>query len=242
VARRRRLGLLGLAVLVLAVGLSISWFTWFRDLPLFEIRDVQVTGTDSLSSTEEKEEADALTEAVTASLGGMTTLHVRQDELERALAEWPRVAGVRVETDFPNGATARLDLREDGSVIGEGDNAVLVATDGTLLGPAGEGTETLPRIGGEPPADDRAGLGGPRLSQAIVLGAVPTEIRPFVDSSRLGEEGIEVELSNGLRLIFGDDSKSSSKWKAATTVIADPELAGAEYVDLTVPWRPAVGS
>lgn len=169
-ARRRRLGLLGLAVLVLAVGLSISWFTWFRDLPLFEIRDVQVTGTDSLSSTEEKEEADALTEAVTASLGGMTTLHVRQDELERALAEWPRVAGVRVETDFPNGATARLDLREDGSVIGEGDNAVLVATDGTLLGPAGEGTETLPRMGASlrpTIGPDSGAPGSPRRSCSV---------------------------------------------------------------------------
>lgn len=229
-------------LLLLGVGLAISWFTWFRDLPLFEIREVEVTGTESLSSSDERKEAEALTGAVRTSLGGMTTLHVRQDELEGALARWPRVAGVQVETDFPNGATARLELRENGAVIGEGEGAVLVATDGTLLGPAGEGTETLPRLGGEPPADDRIGLGGPRLSQAIVLGAVPTEIRPFVASSRIGEQGIEVELSNGLLLIFGDDSKPSAKWKAATTVIADPELAGARYVDLTVPWRPAVGS
>lgn len=229
-------------LLLLGVGLAISWFTWFRDLPLFEIREVEVTGTESLSSSEERKEAEALTGAVRTSLGGMTTLHVRQDELEDALARWPRVAGVQVETDFPNGATARLELREDGAVIGEGEDAVLVATDGTLLGPAGEGTETLPRLGGEPPPDDRTGLGGPRLSQAIVLGAVPTEIRPFVAGSRIGEQGIEVELSNGLLLIFGDDSKPSAKWKAATTVIADPELAGAGYVDLTVPWRPAVGS
>ncbi len=242
VARRRRLGLLGLVVLLLAVGLAISWFTWIRDLPVFEIREVQVTGTESLSRADEQKEARALSAAVVQSLGGMTTLHVRQDELERSLARWPRVAGVRVETDFPNGARARLDLRENGSVIGEDEGAVLVATDGVLLGPAGEGTETLPKIGGEPPTDDRTALGGPRLSQAIVLGAVPTEIRPFVDRSGIGEKGIEVELSNGLILIFGDDSKPVAKWKAATTVIADPELTGARYVDLTVPWRPAVGS
>lgn len=242
VARRRRLRLVGLLALVLAIGLAISWFTWLRDLPVFEIRDVRVTGLETLSTAEDQEEAAALTRTVTTSLGGMTTLHVRQDELDRALARWPRVAGVDVSTEFPNGATARLDLREDGSVIGEGDTAVLVATDGTLLGPVGEGTGTLPLIGGEPPPDDRATLGGPRLSQAIVLGSVPTEIRPFVDRSRIGEKGIEVELTNGLLLIFGDDTKPEAKWKAATTVIADPELAGAGYVDLTVPWRPAVGS
>ena len=242
VARRRRLRLVGLLVAVLAIGLAISWFTWLRDLSVFEIRDVRVTGLDTLSSSEDQEEASALTRAVTTSLGGMTTLHVRQDELDQALARWPRVAGVDVSTEFPNGATARLDLREDGSVIGEGETAVLVATDGTLLGPVGEGSETLPRIGGEPPPDDRAALGGPRLSQAMVLGSVPIEIRPFVDRSRIGEKGIEVELTNGLLLIFGDDTKPVAKWKAATTVIADPELVGAGYVDLTVPWRPAVGS
>ena len=242
VVRRRRLRLVGLLVLVLAIGLAISWFTWLRDLPVFEIRDVRVTGLETLSTAEDQEEASALTRAVTTSLGGMTTLHVRQGELDRALAGFPRVAGVEVSTEFPNGATASLDLREDGSVIGEGETAVLVATDGTLLGPVGEGTETLPRIDGEPPPDDRAALGGPRLSQAIVLGSVPTEIRPFVDRSRIGDKGIEVELTNGLLLIFGDDTKPVAKWKAATTVIADPELAGAGYVDLTVPWRPAVGS
>lgn len=242
VVRRRRLGLFGVLALVLVIGLAISWFTWLRDLPVFEIREVRVTGLETLSTAEDQDEALALTRAVSTSLSEMTTLHVRQDELDRALAQWPRVAGIDVSTEFPNGATARLDLREDGSVIGEGETAVLVATDGTLLGPVGEGTETLPRIGGEPPSDDRTTLGGPRLSQAIVLGSVPTEIRPFVDRSRIGEKGIEIELTNGLVLVFGDDTKSVAKWKAATTVIADPELAGAGYVDLTVPWRPAVGS
>ena len=242
VARRRRLRFLILGLLVLLLGLAIAWFIWLRDLPVFEIREVQVTGLETLSGEDGEGEATELTETVTTSLEGMTTVHVRQGDLEEALEPYPRVAGVEVETDFPNGATARLELREDGAVVGEEDEAVLVATDGTVLGPVPEGVETLPLIPGKAPPTDSTSLGGPRLSQAIVLGRVPTEIRPFVVGSRMGEKGIEVELSNGLVLIFGDDSKAGAKWKAATTVIADPELVSARYIDLTVPWRPAVGS
>jgi hypothetical protein len=49
-----------------------------------------------------------------------------------------------------------------------------------------------------------------------------------------------VVLSNGLVLLFGDASRAIEKWKAAASVIADPELSGADYVDLSVPRRPAV--
>ena len=241
VERRRRLRLLLLVLILLLAGLALAWFLWLRDLPVFEIREVQVTGIEALDSEEGEDEARELVDTVTTSLTGMTTVHVRKGDLMEALEQYPRVAGVEVDTDFPNGATARLTLREDGAVIGDDEDAILVAADGTVLGSAEGLSPTLPVIAGEPPRDDREVLGGPRLSQAIVLGAVPTELRPFVAGSRIGEEGIEVELSNGLKLIFGDDSKPDAKWKAATTVIADPEMVDAGYIDLTVPWRPAVG-
>ena len=92
----------------------------------------------------------------------------------------------------------RLLVVEDEAGLREQLQAALMA-EGFVVEAAGDGKEAR-WLGESEPFD------------AIVLGAVPTEIRPFVDSSRLGEEGIEVELSNGLRLIFGDDSKSSSKW------------------------------
>lgn len=238
VARKKRLRLAALVIVVALAALAAAWFVWLRDLSVFEIRDVRVAGLEALESG--NDEGEVLVETVTTTLRGMTTVHVRKGELLEALAPYRRVAGVEVETDFPNGATVRLDLREDGAVVGTEADAVLVATDGTLLGPVDGDPGTLPLIAGEAPGDDRTALGGPRLSQAIVLGAVPTEIRPFVVESRIGDKGVEVELSNGLILVFGDDSKPGAKWKAAATVIADPERAAASTIDLTVPWRPAV--
>jgi len=51
---------------------------------------------------------------------------------------------------------------------------------------------------------------------------------------------VEVTLSNGLVLAFGDPTQIDLKWRAAAAVIADPGLTDAVYVDLAVPRRPAV--
>jgi cell division protein FtsQ len=41
--------------------------------------------------------------------------------------------------------------------------------------------------------------------------------------------------------VFGTTGDLRSKWTAAVSVLSDPEVAGASYIDLRVPSRPAVG-
>jgi hypothetical protein len=126
-------------------------------------------------------------------------------------------------------------------VFGDGADALLIASDGTVLGSPGDMVDQLPLVGsGDPPRDGR--LDGRALEQAVVLGAVPRELRSYVDRSDFGRDGVEVTLSNGLVLLFGDSTKAEQKWKAAASVIADPGLTDAGYVDLSVPRRPAVGT
>jgi cell division protein FtsQ len=50
-----------------------------------------------------------------------------------------------------------------------------------------------------------------------------------------------VELRDGPELIFGSAHRVRAKWIAATRVLADPESAGATYIDVTLPGRPAAG-
>ena len=45
----------------------------------------------------------------------------------------------------------------------------------------------------------------------------------------------------GPELIFGTAERIGAKWAAAARVLADPDAAGAEYVDLRIPERPAAG-
>jgi len=233
-SRRRRLVILATLVMVTAVALFVAFHYWFRDSSFVEIKNLEVRGVSSHT-----EEGGQITSAINVATGEMTTLHLQPELLTEELARFPRVESTKIEASFPNDATVTVVQRGNGSVFDTGADELLIATDGTVLGTAGAGTESLPRIeAGDPPAGSM--VEGRTLVQALVLGAVPDEIRSFVDSSDFGKDGVEVTMSNGMVLLFGDASKADQKWKAAASIISDPEVPSTSYVDLSVPRRPAV--
>jgi cell division septal protein FtsQ len=135
----------------------------------------------------------------------------------------------------------RLVSSDPVAVIGSGSGAVPVAGDGTVLAwlhlPE---AVTLPRLPlEEPPKGPR--VQGPLLEQVQVLAATPTDLRPYVVGSRLGESGVDVELSSGIELRFGDAAAAARKWRAAAAMLANPEVTALDYVDLHAPGRPTVG-
>jgi len=232
--RRRRILFSTLAVLAFVVAVGASYWFVVRDLPVFDIRDVEISGLDTGT-----EEGKQVAGAIRVATDEMTTLHVKQDLMDEEMARFPRVESATVEADFPNSATVKVRQREDAAIFGEDGQALLIASDGTVLGSPGDLVGQLPSISeGDPPEGDR--LEGIALDQAMVLGAVPPELQSFVDRSEVTGNGVEVTLSNGLILLFGDPGQAAKKWKAAATVIADPDLTDVGYVDLSVPRRPAV--
>jgi len=58
---------------------------------------------------------------------------------------------------------------------------------------------------------------------------------------REAERGLVVSVKDGPELIFGSTDRLTAKWAAAVRVLADPDAAGAEYLDLRLPERPAAG-
>lgn len=237
--RRRRVAIATVGLVAIAIALVATWFFWFRDSSLVSIERIQVVGLEELARNGEAEEIE---QAVRTSVGRMTTLNASDGDLKDDLSTYARVADVRIEPDFPSSATVEVTVRRDGSVLGEGSQALLIADDGTILGPAEGLEEELPALEAERPGSGATRLEGRDLSEALVLGALPTELRPFVagaDSDDT-ERGVEVEMTNGLTLVFGDDSRAAEKWKAAASVVADPELSGATSIDLSYPERPAV--
>jgi hypothetical protein len=143
---------------------------------------------------------------------------------------------LRHETTEPRVLVPRL-----AATIGEGEEAIGVAADGALVRwlPLPE-EPPLPRLPlDEPPKGGR--VKGPSLEQVRILAAVPDELRPYLDSSGYGDKGVEVTLTTGIELFFGDASKAAQKWRAATAVLADPEVTDLNYVDLQAPSRPSYG-
>lgn len=143
---------------------------------------------------------------------------------------------IRQDTAEPRVLVPRL-----AATIGEGEEAIGVADDGALVRwlPLPE-EPPLPRLSLEaPPKGGR--VKGPALEQVRVLAAVPDELRPYLESSSYGESGVDVTLTTGVELRFGDASQAAKKWRAAVGVLANPEVTALDYVNLQAPSRPSYG-
>jgi hypothetical protein len=136
-------------------------------------------------------------------------------------------------------AEPRVQVPKLAATIGEGSEAVGVSGSGAVVRwlPLPE-DPPLPRL----PLDEvpKGGhLRGPALEQVRVLAAVPDALRPYVESSFFGESGVDVELTTGIELRFGDATQAQRKWRAAAAILANPEITALDYVDLHAPNRPS---
>ena len=135
-------------------------------------------------------------------------------------------------------AEPRVLVPKLAATIGEGEDAVAVSGNGATVRwlPLPD-DPPLPRLPlDEPPQGGR--VRGPALEQVKVLVAAPDALRPFVAGSFFGGDGVVVELTTGIVLIFGDATRATRKWRAAVAVLADPEVTALDYVNVTAPNRP----
>jgi hypothetical protein len=74
-----------------------------------------------------------------------------------------------------------------------------------------------------------------------VLGATPEPLLGLIARIYAGPQGLTIKMANGLLAYFGDASRPRAKWDSLVTVLTDPTSAGASYVDVRMPERPAAG-
>jgi len=210
---------------------------WVRDSSLVAVEEASVSGLTT-------PDAPRLRAALTAAARDMTTLHVRVDELEKAVSPFAVIKEVHAEADFPHGL--RIEVVEHRPVAlvsgGEGEPPVALADDGTLL----RGLEPERRLpvldleGGLPAGDHLTDPDALSLLRAVA--AVPGPLRGRVRGAayRL-ERGLVLSLRTGPELLFGDASRAGAKWAAAARVLAHEGVADATYVDVRLPDRPVAG-
>ncbi|HWH94409.1 MAG TPA: cell division protein FtsQ/DivIB, partial [Baekduia sp.] len=74
------------------------------------------------------------------------------------------------------------------------------------------------------------------------LAAAPAALRDRVQRAATTRGGgLTLTLRNGPELRFGGADRLAAKWAAAAAVLADDASAGATYLDLRYPERPAAG-
>ncbi len=223
-----------LALLVVVLALLGGLWLWLRDSSLVAVDKVTVTGVTG-------PDASRIRAALRTAARNMTTLDVDTGALHTAVAPYPVVKALRVSTQFPHGMRINV-IAEDpiGEVMVAG-RKVAVAGDGTLLRDA-------PATGQLPMIPLRAAPGGPRLSDSsdleivALLAAAPYQMLSQVTEATNSSRGLVAQLRNGPSIYFGDAGRLRAKWIAAGAVLASSTSAGAQYIDVTDPGRPAAGA
>ena len=169
---------------------------------------------------------------------GMTTLHVRPKELERAVSAYPIVRSISASTDFPTTLRIRVHEYEPVALLEvPGGKGVPVAFDGTLLPRIAKATLPTVAVESEP---TRNGFESTRVRRLVeVLAGVPRALGPEVERAYLGKEGIRVAMRGGPILEFGPPARIAAKWAAATRVLAARSSSGATTIDVRLPERPS---
>jgi cell division protein FtsQ len=222
------------AAVVTLLVLGGAWI-WFRNSSLVSVRHVSVRGASG-------PDAPSIDAALSSAAHTMSTLDVQMSRLRSAVAPYPIVKDLRVSTDFPHGMTIRVVEQLAVGAVEVAGHKVPVAGDGTLLHDSVVAS-SLPLI------PLRVPPGGARVTEPDALRAVrllamaPRRMRAKISQvSTVAGHGLVAQLRNGPSLYFGDASRLGAKWQAASEVLADPGSAGAVYIDVTDPGRPAAGS
>jgi len=224
--------LAALAAMLLLLG--GAWM-WLRDSSLVAVDRVSVTGATG-------PDASQIRSALVAAARNMTTLDVRMAQLRTAVAPYPVVKTIRVTTHFPHGMTIHvIEQIPVGAVVVAG-RTIAVSEDGTLLHDAGA-QASLPTIPLRVPPGGRRLTDPGALAAVALLAAAPYQFLGRITLvTTVATHGLVAQVRGGPSIYFGDSSHLSAKWTAAAAVLADPESAGALYIDVTDPERPAAGA
>lgn len=228
---RRRLVLAAL----LAGLLGAAYLAWFRDSAFVRVERVAVVGLTGTDASNERA-------ALVAAAKRMTTLHVDEAALRRALGSSAAVEAVRVTTDFPHGMRIEVAEKAPVAVLVYGNERVPVGSGGVMLPDIEPVPRDLPTVDvGALPSGMRLGRGRARRLVAAAAAAPPALLERIERLHEVPGRGLVADMSDGPEVILGSAAELDAKWTAAAAILADETSAGAAYVDVRLPDRPVAG-
>jgi len=207
---------------------------WLRNSSLVAVEHVHIAGVHGAQAVE-------IRHALAAAARRMSTLHFDQGVLRAAVAAYPEVGAISASASFPRTLSIQVSERVPvATLVGPGERTAISA-DGTVLGPA-LASAALPTVAAKiAPAPGTRVRETSALAAAAALGAAPAALLRYVTRVYQGPEGLTLQMHNGLLVYFGDGGYPHAKWLSLARVLSSPDAAGATYVDVRLPARPAVG-
>jgi cell division protein FtsQ len=233
-ARVRVPGPRGLAAIVVVLAVLVGAFFWVRQSSLVAIQEVTINGVAGPDATQ-------IRTALRESAETMTTMAVSESTLKRAVARYPVVRDLTVSTHFPHGLSIDVSEEVPVAVIAADGTLTEVSANGTLLRKA-SASASLPTISAALAPTGSQVTGAARREVALLADAPYALLAKIATAGSRRTLGLMVTLRDGPAIYFGGAAQLRQKWRAATLALAAPDSAGADYIDVTDPNRPAAGT
>jgi cell division protein FtsQ len=205
-----------------------------RNSSLVSVEHVRISGVHGT-------DAPAIEAALERAARQMSTLDVQQGKLRAAVASYPVVGDLQVSSNFPHGLRIHVVEQPPVAILSAGGVNTAVAASGVVLGTA-RASESLPTLTSSVQLTSGERVREPTLLDDLaVLGVAPTRLAKQVERVYSGPKGLTLIMHGGLLAYFGDASRPHAKWISLAHVLGDPSSAGASYVDVRSPERPAAG-
>jgi cell division protein FtsQ len=228
--------LIGLALFALAVGAYFG----ARETSVFAVRTLDIAGGTPAIRAEVRA---ALAPDLSRSL-----LRIDGSDLARRLAPLADVHSFRYDRAFPH--TLRIVIRPERAVLvaRRGHDAFLVAASGRVLRPLTHPRRSgLPRLWLKKDVVLRPGemMPGHLVAAPVVLASLQgAQLPGGVKDVRVGTGELTLDLTGGLEVRLGDPGDLRLKLAIARRILRSTgaALAGAGYLDVSVPERPVLSS
>ncbi|HEY1689649.1 MAG TPA: FtsQ-type POTRA domain-containing protein [Solirubrobacteraceae bacterium] len=221
-------------IALLLIAIFSGGFLWFRSSSFVAVERVQIGGVHGV-------QAGAVEAALVAQARQMSTMNVNVGALEAAVARFHLVRSISVKANFPHSLQISVTEQLPVAVLSAGGQRTAVASDGLVLGRS-LAAGNLPMVPTSSQLSVGEVVGSHRLRSFLtVLGAAPSPLLRLVKQIYHGAQGLTLKMKDGLLVYFGDASRPHAKWASLAAVLANSESAGAIYVDVRMPERPAAG-
>jgi cell division protein FtsQ len=228
---RRRLHVL--VAVVACASLGVGGWVLTRS-PLLDVDRVVVEGAP-LTGTAAAVKAGGVRR-------GTAMVDVDEGAAARRLGVLPWVRSVRVTKEWPG--TVRIRVVERTAVAMAANSAggwALVDGQGRVLTWSPAPAPGILAVAGLPPAGPPGTTLGPGARGLLdVVGAVPMTIRALVANVVVGNDGINLGLTRGGKILLGGADDVAAKLRTAELVLAGVDTTNLEVLDVRLPTAPTV--
>lgn len=236
-ARFRRTVLLSL----IAACAAMAGIWWMVTGPPGRISSVSVTGYDGPN-------AAVVEDLITRVAKRGSVVDPPETELRQAVEGFPWVADLRVQRKLPKGVVVVVVSATPGAIaVPDRGEAMVLSAAGRVLGPlAQKGSLAVPRVRvGATKLATGGVIAGPLVTATLALSAhLSPQVAGRLVALKQRRGGLVGTLSNGPEVRFGLMQDLPAKAEALDLVLGQmspQEERAAAYIDVAVPWFPAVG-